>query len=610
MRKLCAWDEEYGPEDSISILCDLALIHAREVPGTVGETLRAKISERDVSWLCGWTPPYDGSLGVSALIEARQAVAFFSKSEWLRVPGVDPEAAAWAKYQQAEQRCRETNEAFSAWARGGFQFRPRVEAVLHAAQRKIAKVLGPLPSLEQLGPRFGPGATTSITKRAASWRSKLSAPLTCSESFAPYVGRFLEQMPHFLDLHASWETDLTGGMLDLRGSVPVLLEAGTLSFVPKKPTVLRGVTPQPLLNSMYQLGLGDYMSERLCRFGLDLSQQGMNQRLARLGSLTGEIATLDLVSASDTQATQLVWHLLPYEWAQTLDYACQRRVRYNGMEWQEEKFSGMGNGFTFPLESLIFWALATSCDSSPYVSVFGDDITCHVRAVPLLTEVLDACGFWVNTEKSYWSGSFRESCGKDYFNGIDIRPYYQKTLVSAESLFTLHNFYVRHFRQDMAEYVRSKYLCSDIQIFGPDGYGDGHLLGDWSPKPHGRDMGWSGFLFDTFTWKPKRDFRPAVGDRVLPLYAVYVRDPVGTGPKGLGLCGSHPAAPLEPEPAALALPPSPKRYVWEDGEWVKLPEPSPSKAARLLKQSTRIGVSLPGKQGYKRVSIYTLRPGA
>jgi hypothetical protein len=94
-------------------------------------------------------------------------------------------------------------------------------------------------------------------------------------------------------------------------------------------------------------------------------------------------------------------------------------------DWSSnQKFSSMGNGFTFELESLIFWALSKSV--SDFVSVYGDDIivdsTCRDRFVDLFR----FCGFTTNESKSFWSGPFRESCGKHYFQGTDVTPIYQK----------------------------------------------------------------------------------------------------------------------------------------------------------------------------------------
>jgi hypothetical protein len=227
----------------------------------------------------------------------------------------------------------------------------------------------------------------------------------------------------------------------------------------------------------------------------------------------------------------------------------------------------MGNGFTFPLESLLFWALTKACCSDDeVVSIYGDDIICPTHRVPLIHRVLTACGFSLNLEKSYYTGEFRESCGTDYYRGIDIRPYYQKKLVSGETLFTLHNFYKRNHRDDMASRVLNC-IPEDMRIYGPDGYGDGHLIGDWTPLPHKREIGYAGFLFETYKRKSRIDRRPSVdGDAVLPAYCVYL--------------GGN----TSEEKSAS------DRFFRGHGPIVDSPE--------------HVNV-FPGSSGYKRVSIYT-----
>ena len=190
------------------------------------------------------------------------------------------------------------------------------------------------------------------------------------------------------------------------------------------------------------------MRDRLRRFGIDLSSQERNKNLARIGSLTKALATLDLSSASDMISIELVYHLLPIEWVFFLKYFRTPVVEYQGNRHVLEKFSSMGNGFTFPLESLIFYALAISCveekELFDCVSVYGDDIIIPVKYYDTLVQVLTCCGFSVNKSKSFKNGPFRESCGGDYYEGIDIRPVYLKDRLSGFDAFRLHNFFSRN----------------------------------------------------------------------------------------------------------------------------------------------------------------------
>nr|QDH90208.1 MAG: RNA-dependent RNA polymerase [Leviviridae sp.] len=54
------------------------------------------------------------------------------------------------------------------------------------------------------------------------------------------------------------------------------------------------------------------------------------------------------------------------------------------------------------------------------VRVYGDDIICPVEFVPSVIRTLESFGFKVNAHKSFWNGKFRESCGRDYYDGRDV----------------------------------------------------------------------------------------------------------------------------------------------------------------------------------------------
>jgi len=54
------------------------------------------------------------------------------------------------------------------------------------------------------------------------------------------------------------------------------------------------------------------------------------------------------------------------------------------------------------------------------VRVFGDDIIVPRDYVLSVVDELSAFGHKVNVDKSFWTGRFRESCGKEYFDGHDV----------------------------------------------------------------------------------------------------------------------------------------------------------------------------------------------
>jgi hypothetical protein len=99
------------------------------------------------------------------------------------------------------------------------------------------------------------------------------------------------------------------------------------------------------------------------------------------------------------------------------------------------KFASMGSALCFPIEALVFSTVIfigiqnalsrplTLKDISSFrgkVRVYGDDIIVPVKYVRHVISALETYGFKVNAGKSFWNGSFRESCGKDYYAGEDV----------------------------------------------------------------------------------------------------------------------------------------------------------------------------------------------
>lgn len=527
MRKCAHWLEPLSEGETLDVLCSLAdriLARGSTAPCHI---LRQIIRKGDFAQVCDFECDYE-RWDIDTIRRVRQATALFSKLEFLEI-GIDKEAAAVKSLLEAEARCRETNEMFRAYHAGKFCFRTEVAGVLYTAQLKLAQLLGPAPKLQELGLRFGPGATSLTKKREASVKRKLGKGVSCSEDLVPWAQALLNEMPHLARLHASvWsESDE-----EYWGSVPIELHEGAVSFVLKNAKTYRTTETQPTLNGMMQLGIGDEMSRRLSRVpGLDLRDQTLNQRLARIGSLTDALATLDQKSASNCMAFELVRSLLPLDWWNLLRAARCGRTRIPGKgSVHLEMFAGMGNGFTFPLQSAIFYSLAWATTRqlgirNPTISVYGDDLIVDAECVPLLKEVLDAAGFWINERKSYVSGKFRESCGSDWVQGIDVRPVYVKERLTPAVLFTLHNGLFRKGWLDEADWVRHQ-VHPDLVLFGPDGYGDGHLIcEDWIAHAHrrGRHRGWGGLSFDTFQTSAKADWTYHPGDRILHTYAIYQR---------------------------------------------------------------------------------------
>lgn len=550
-----SWISSRSSQESLAILGQLSETCAT-LGGPLAQQLNQLVRNKDYKTLVAYEIDYGGGdLSVNDAIYSRQILGFFQKLEFLEL-GFDRDAVAASRFVKSERLCLETNTRFEVMHSHPNLVDADVMDVLYRSQRKIAAVLGPCPTLEELKFEYGSGANTNVKSALACPRAKLSAPLECSTNLLPHVAEFLSEVPALVEFHHSvpeelWDQPSYDESADEEIHVRELqvnLAAGKVMFVPKNAKTNRTIVIEPPLNTLFQKGVGTRMKELLSSSGINLYDQSINQRLALLGSVTGEIATEDASMASDCVSRQLVWDQLPFDWAVLLDrlrtpsVTLPKSVTASVIEAENmtrfmtvgrahvlEKFSSMGCAFTFELESVLFYGLcfgvveALGLDTK-MISIYGDDMIVPVGAHSLLTKVLHFCGFSLNQEKSFAEGPFRESCGADYFHGFDIRPFYQKTLISGRTLFTMHNWFIRHGERELAKIVLAHCKSSEV-LWGPDGYGDGHLIGSYTLRSNRKTIrnGWEGGTFDTYRLRERRYTDALPGDCILPAYSVYTR---------------------------------------------------------------------------------------
>lgn len=395
----------------------------------------------------------EGLCGASTIEASLQVCAFLKKFPFsCKEYDVDRRAVAKQKLFDCETVCKSTNEKI----RGG-----EIPSWVGHAQRLVAKTLGRLtaPRVMEIITRgkHGPGSTLSNKGgRVTPYYKYMDFPYTVTKSSAPYALAAISS-------NASWYKILEES--GRRVEIPPLpcpqhikelsiyddcveyVESDSITFVPKDARTDRPIAVGASLNLFLQLGVKSYMEERLKEVGVDLTDQSRNQRLAREGSMycgpvnlpnPGQFCTIDLASASDSISTELVRLLLPSDWFAFLSDLRHETGVVDGELISYEKFSAMGNGFTFPLESLIFWAIAKAavradghvirkCD----IAVYGDDIIVRRKHSDVVLSALSWAGFQVNSEKSFLEGPFKESCGKDYLSGSDVRPFYLKREVTS-----------------------------------------------------------------------------------------------------------------------------------------------------------------------------------
>jgi len=299
------------------------------------------------------------------------------------------------------------------------------DEVLDLAARFIRKVIGDSPPKSFNG-SFTGGASTRVKRGTGSVARKFMGQAHVTLEAWPYV------LPMILEN--------TGWFLNhpevLR---PQFVEGNVMFTVPKRTDIDRVACKEPDLNMYAQKAVGDFIRRRLHRAGINLNDQSVNRDLARRGSIDGSLATIDLSSASDSVTTGLVGRLLPPGWFLLLDAIRSKRTLIGESVHENAMFSSMGNGFTFELESLIFWTLARAIafysGTRGRISVYGDDIIVPRKMAARLARTFSYFGFTVNTEKSEWKGYFRESCGGHYYRGADVTPFYVKEpIVTVERL--------------------------------------------------------------------------------------------------------------------------------------------------------------------------------
>lgn len=332
----------------------------------------------------------------------------FSKFPF-EIPGVDRRQAALVKFVQSEEACAATNERFEDW-----RLRCSIpQGVVRSARRHIRNLLGRFDINRLYGRcNFGPGASTSLRRIQSSKQNKWVRSTHITEAALPYYRAFFQ----------------FSGMNDLPHRVE-LVAGNKVTTVPKSSLIDRTIAIEPDWNMFFQKGMGALIRQKLQKVGLLTPEaQDQNKILACYGSRTGRYATIDLSAASDTISLFVVMALIPEDW---LEHLLALRSPFGSLDGKlitYEKISSMGNGFTFELETLIFWGLCKAVCTEGTTLVYGDDIIIPTQYYHEVVAVLESFGFRTNESKSFHSGPFRESCGGHYWYGCDVSPFYIRKL--------------------------------------------------------------------------------------------------------------------------------------------------------------------------------------
>lgn len=383
----------------------------------------------------------DGNLkNASSFFKLYQVGALIKKFPF---KGIDTFAPALEKFQACEQQCHLYNTQNYRALVALSSKHPEYYGLLQDLQKEIRDLLGDTPDLDMVyvNGRHGPGQTAGGLFRngaVTDYFKYSTLPYTVTSNALPHAKALLEADPQWI-----------GALMDeyrVKNDIPMwnpidmdlfwsfvfrIIEESEITSVPKTALIDRFIAMEATFNVFLQLGVDHVIREKLkSNWGYDLNTQEKNQNYAHEGSVADNLATLDLKGASDTISLMICYLLLPPGWLDLLldlRMSCGK-IKKTGETVVFSKMSSMGNGFTFVLESLIFGACTRVAmrrsKSQGKSAVYGDDLICPSGAAKLLIDILGLCGFEINEEKSFVSGPFRESCGKDFYLGHNVRPFF------------------------------------------------------------------------------------------------------------------------------------------------------------------------------------------
>lgn len=303
----------------------------------------------------------------------------------------------------------------------------KTRLILDLAKSYVTRILGTYSDEEHRSLcRFGKRASVGIPARKACLAERWELPITGSK----------DQVAWF-DSEMSLDTAVQDYWISQKGSDPnrstyQVTESLALTLVPKTFKSLRSIMPNTTIGSYMSYGLGEMMRKRLKKEGYDIrTLQQRHKFLACRESVNNLLTTADLSSASDSISVALVRRLVPDDWFEILN---QSRIGHvmlpDGQSVESLTFCTMGVGYTFPLQTLIFLSLLKAVEAFHYgrfdrrtISVYGDDLIYSSRMHSEVVLFLNECGFLINVEKTFSDGHFRESCGGDYYHGVDVRPF-------------------------------------------------------------------------------------------------------------------------------------------------------------------------------------------
>lgn len=358
---------------------------------------------------------------IDAIRSVRQLTLMFGKIK--RQCSDKRNADAIKGYLQCEKDLRGFDQRINGDALNEYRYASSVllDRVFFRMDRQIHR--------GELLPKHGPGSTADRRRGNDKFRPSL------------WTRRLENVFPmdsYLIPNHRYWQDIQVVKVLEPGQEIPV-----KVTLVPKTLKTPRIIAQEPTHMQYMQQGLLDlflreYKKDDKLSSLLGFDDQTPNQRMALKGSRDGSLATLDLSEASDRVSNQLVRTMSkshPHLF-EALDATRSRRADVPGHGViRLSKFASMGSAMCFPVEAMVFVTLVfmgiarqLSTSVTPKlvnqywreVRIFGDDIVVPTEFAESVRSVLHEFAFKVNADKSYWTGKFRESCGKEYYDGEDV----------------------------------------------------------------------------------------------------------------------------------------------------------------------------------------------
>lgn len=359
-------------------------------------------------------------------------------------------------------------------------------------------------------PRHGPGATAegiagNCKYSFARWHERL-------EPFFPYFGNAVSSETAYLD-----------GILERVSFISEEQEQPVkVVTVPKTLKSPRIIAIEPVCMQYTQQAIAGSLvklleSSKVTAGHVNFTDQSVNRNLALNASRDGSFATLDLSAASDRVPLSLAVRMFDGNPdLRDAIVACRstRAKLPTGQIMPLKKFASMGSALCFPVESMYFYTLCVGAllkkhklpvtsgnvyRVSRNVYVYGDDIIIPVDAAVEVADHLQKYYCKVGIPKSFWTGKFRESCGMDAYDGMEVTPTYvrhvrPRNLQDASAIVswvkTSNLFYKKGYWVTSSHMISvCEAITGELPIVGPDCAGIGKVsfqpyvsAGRWNRK--------------------------------------------------------------------------------------------------------------------------------